>query len=174
MTTGWLELRSNQNLSNSYRSLFNRTCIAARDAAVNLSKVNPVIVGEFAFQHHVVVYPISESSAHAEVISLCLGNAKIIQKKPGFETFLRVRETRISAQEKDEYREHDLPHQERAFRGPVELDARGLFQVGSSFAIPPPRDSTNATQRICPQENAERDWLRPYFGEWFRSVAISS
>jgi len=75
MTTGRLELRSNQTLSNSYRSPFNRSYIATRDASVNLLEVNPVIVGEFSFYHHVAVYAVSEPSTHSVVVGLRLGNA---------------------------------------------------------------------------------------------------
>ena len=39
-----LELGSKQTLSDSYRSLFNRSYIAARDVGVNLMEINPVIV----------------------------------------------------------------------------------------------------------------------------------
>src|ERR1700757_2791154 len=45
MTMGWLDLRPKQTLSDSYRSLFNRSYIATRDVAVNLLEINPVIVG---------------------------------------------------------------------------------------------------------------------------------
>src|SRR5947208_7052361 len=52
-------------------------------------KVNTVVIGQFAFQHDVVVNAVSKAGSESEVISAGLRKIQVVKKNAGFEALLR-------------------------------------------------------------------------------------
>jgi hypothetical protein len=63
--------------------------ISAHNVAVSLPKVNTVVIGQFAFQHDVVVNAVSKAGSESEVIGAGLRHIQVIKKDAGFGALLR-------------------------------------------------------------------------------------
>lgn len=95
-----LELGAEPAVGYANGSALNCGNIAGANVAECLIEVDAVIVGKFALQHDSGMDSIAEARAQAEVVGFGLGNAEVVEKNTGLNTFLRVQRRAGCAEEK--------------------------------------------------------------------------
>ena len=76
--------------------------VAIGNVGVRLLEVDPIVVREFAFDHHFAMNAVAEASAEPEIAGTGLGNAEVIEKYAGLDALLG-QQARGSCAQKNRY-----------------------------------------------------------------------
>ena len=81
-----------ESVSDADGSALNSGYIAGDDVAVRFVEVESVVVGEFAFEHDILMNAEADSRAQAKVVGAGLRDVERIQKNPHLDSLLSERE----------------------------------------------------------------------------------
>src|SRR5215471_18653795 len=95
-------------MSDANRCASNRGYVTILNVAVSLLEVDPVVISQFCFHHHIVMDAVTEPSAPAETVGVSLRNAEVVKKHANFDALLC--EGRTAAQQKSDTDDSEPSH----------------------------------------------------------------